>query len=230
MVSRASKPESSMQRKTSQKYKKNNVELLRRMLLSQSYNRLVGLRLRPTARLRRSAKPCRTASLAPSWTTTPRIALMFILMISIGWASKLIMKTLQRKKMKWEKPAISNNKLTMKHHQANLTRRAWVSYCLCPNSNWKASNKANQRNQTFCWRRLLPQGRQELHRVARFLNRRERRPSRSQLRRVEITVRPNRKSKNQLEKRRKCSKMEFKCLRCPREAKWNTELKRTIKS
>ena len=148
LVSRASKLESSMLRKTSQKCKKNNVEVLRRMLLSQSCSRLVGLRLRPTARLQRSAKPCRTASLAPSLTTTPRIAPMFILTISIGWASKLIMKTLQRKKMKWEKPAISNNKLTMKHHLANLTRKAWDSSCLCPNSNWKASNKANQRSQT----------------------------------------------------------------------------------
>jgi hypothetical protein len=32
-------------------------------------------------------------------------------------------------------------------------------------------------------------------------------------------VRPNRKNKNQLEKHRNCSKMEFKCLRCPQEAK-----------
>ena len=219
-----------MQRRISQKCKKKNVEVLRRMLLSQSYNRLAGLRRHPTVRLQRSAKPYRTASSAPSWTTTPRIAQMFILKISIGWASKLIMKTPQRKKMKWEKPAISNNKLTMKHHQANLTRRAWDSCCLCPNSNWKASNKANRRSQIYCWRRLLPQGHQVLHRVARFLNRRERRPSQSPVRRVEITVRPNRKNKNQLEKRRKCSKMEFKCLRCHREAKWNTELKRTIKS
>ena len=219
-----------MPRKTSQKCKKKNVEVLRRMPLSQSSNRLAGLRLHPTLRLQRSAKPCRTASLAPSWTTTPRIAQMFKFKISIGWASKLIMKTLQHKKMKWEKPAISNNKLTMKDHQANLTRKAWGSSCLCPNSNWKASNKANQRNQTCCRKRLLPHGRQELHRVARFLNRRERRPSRSRARRVEITVRQNRKSKNQLEKRRKCSKMEFRCLKCPREAKWNIELKRTIKS
>jgi len=196
---------------------------------TQNFNKLEGLRPHHLLRLQRSAKPSRIASLAPSWTKTPKIAPMFKFKISIGWASKLIMKILQHKKTKWEKPAISNNKLMTKDLPANLTRRAWDSYCPCPNSNWGASSKAKL-NQICCRKSLLPHGRQQ-RRVARFLNRLERRPSRSPVRKAEITARPNRKNKNQLETGRKMlSKMEFKCSRCPREAKWNIERKRTIKS
>ena len=201
------------------------------MLLTQSSNKLEDLRLHRKLHLHRSAKPSKTASWAPSWTRTPRTAQMFKFKISIDWASKATMKTLQRKKMKWEKPAISNNKQMMKHLPTNLTRKAWDSSCPCPNSNWKVSNKANQVNQICCRRRLLPQRHQQLLRVARFLNRQERIQSRSRASKAEITVRPNRKNKNQQEMHQRISnKMEFKCSKCPREAKWSIEHRRIIRS
>jgi hypothetical protein len=56
----------SIWRKTSQKYKKKSVVLLRRMLLNLSYSRLEGLRPHQTFLPPRSVKQCRIASLAPS--------------------------------------------------------------------------------------------------------------------------------------------------------------------